>query len=201
MLRRAAQDRSLDIIRTDVTQAYFYADACRDVYVKLPAEDQAAGEEHLCGKLNKAMYGSRDATQNWQNRCSEVAKEMGFSVRRVSRCHFYHKSSGICGMVHGDDFVFVGRRQFLKNLAKHMGESIGLSDRFGLSKTRDTAELWIQDALERQAFEVVKVDGARNSADSLAIPGCAVPADRRPQEARPEGGGGTHSSVAQRHAA
>lgn len=28
------------------------------------------GEEHLCGKLNKAMCGTRDAAQNWQRVCA-----------------------------------------------------------------------------------------------------------------------------------
>ena len=122
LMRRAAQDRSLEIMHIDVTRAYFYADVSRDVYVRLPAEDQAPGEEHLCGKLVKAMYGTRDAAQNWQKKCSEVVQELGFRVGRVSPCHFYHAESGTCGMVHGDDFVFVGRRNFLKGVSKHMGE-------------------------------------------------------------------------------
>ena len=84
LLRRAAQDSSLDIMHIDVTRAYFYADVSRTVYVKLPAEDQAKGEEHMCGRLIKAMYGTRDAAQNWQKKCAEIAREMGFSVGRVS---------------------------------------------------------------------------------------------------------------------
>ena len=50
----------LDFI--DVRRVYFHAKARREVYVKLPAEDS---EEGMCGRLNKAMYGTRDAAQNW----------------------------------------------------------------------------------------------------------------------------------------
>lgn len=48
----------------------------------------------------------------------------------------------------------------------------GVSHRSGLGKARDieTAELWIQDALARQEFDLVKVGGERNPADILAKP-------------------------------
>ena len=42
----------------DVKRAYFHAKARRRVYVRLPEEDN---EEGNCGKLIKAMYGTRDA--------------------------------------------------------------------------------------------------------------------------------------------
>ena len=96
----------------------------------------------------------------------------------------------------------------LKSLGMDFGESlsirayvdaqatIGLSHRAGLGKARhiETAELWIQDALERREFELLKIPGEQNPADILTKPvprdtmdrhlwtlGCrAVPADRNP---------------------
>jgi len=47
----------------DVRRAYFHAKARRLVYIKLPEEDN---QEGMCGKLVKAMYGTRDAAQNWE---------------------------------------------------------------------------------------------------------------------------------------
>lgn len=40
------------------------ADTTRDVHVRLPEEDQKEHEHDLCGKLAKAMHGTRDAAQN-----------------------------------------------------------------------------------------------------------------------------------------
>ena len=51
----------LDFI--DVKRAYFHAKARREVYVKLPDEDYEPG---MCAKLLKALYGTRDAAQNWE---------------------------------------------------------------------------------------------------------------------------------------
>ena len=47
----------------DIRRAYFHSKARRPVYVQLPPEDYEPG---MCGKLLKAMYGTRDAAQNWE---------------------------------------------------------------------------------------------------------------------------------------
>ena len=52
----------LDFI--DVRRAYFHAPARRLVFVKLPADDAQQG---MCGRLLKALYGTRDAAQNWEH--------------------------------------------------------------------------------------------------------------------------------------
>ena len=48
----------------DVKCAFLYGKAKRNVYIWLPDED-AKGREGYMGKLDKAMYGTRDAAQNW----------------------------------------------------------------------------------------------------------------------------------------
>ena len=52
----------LDFI--DIRRACFHSNACRQVFVQLPQEDY---EEGMCGELVKAMYGTRDAAQNWEH--------------------------------------------------------------------------------------------------------------------------------------
>ena len=59
--RRGKGPRKLLFI--DVKRAYFQASAKRPVYVQLPPEDASPGQ---CGRLNKSMYGTRDAAQNWE---------------------------------------------------------------------------------------------------------------------------------------
>ncbi len=49
--------------------------ARREMYVELPREDH---EEGMCGKLGKAMYGARDAAQNWAKECTEMMTEAKF---------------------------------------------------------------------------------------------------------------------------
>lgn len=82
LLRRAVQDKKMSMTHLDATLAYFYAEASRDISVKLPSEDQHGGDEEKCGKLRKARYGTRDVAQNWQRKCSDTVRALGFRISR-----------------------------------------------------------------------------------------------------------------------
>lgn len=60
------------------------------------------------------MYGTGDAAQNWQRRCSETVRELGFVTGKVTLCHFYHDKWCVCGMAHGDEFVFARESSHIK---------------------------------------------------------------------------------------
>lgn len=47
----------------DVRRAYYQSEARKTLYVQLPEGDQ---EEGICGRLNRAMQGTRDAAQCWE---------------------------------------------------------------------------------------------------------------------------------------
>ena len=92
----------------DIKKAFFYAPAIRTLYVDLPPEALGPGEENLCGRLRKSLYGTRDAALNWSEEHTRVLLAMGFVKGERSPCTFYHPSRSICLTVHGDDFVSVG---------------------------------------------------------------------------------------------
>ena len=58
----------------DVRRAYFFAKAKREVYVDLADEDAEPG---MCGRLNKSMYGTRDAAHNWEIEYSDFMSSIG----------------------------------------------------------------------------------------------------------------------------
>ena len=93
----------IDVI--DVRRAYFHADAVRPVYVKLPPEDFEQGK---CGKLRRAMYGTRDAALNWEKAYMKFLEEAGFIAGKFSPCVFYHSARKLRAVVHGDDFTVSG---------------------------------------------------------------------------------------------
>lgn len=51
----------MKLVFIDVRRAYFYAAASRNIYIQLPPEDAKPG---YVGRLNKPMYGTRDAAAN-----------------------------------------------------------------------------------------------------------------------------------------
>jgi hypothetical protein len=80
------KSEKLDFI--DVRRAFFHAPCRREVYVDLPAEDNGPG---MCGELVMAMYGTRDAPQNWEFEYSDFMKDSGFSQGKSTPCLFYHE--------------------------------------------------------------------------------------------------------------
>ena len=110
------------IMFIDVSRAYFYAKARRDVCVEIPQEDWEAGDEWNCGKLNLSMYGTRDAAQNWEQCYQDAFKEMGFKPGLASVCHLHNRERGLKAVVHGDDFTVTGSEHELTELGKEMGK-------------------------------------------------------------------------------
>ena len=98
----------LSVQLIDVSRAHFYADAVRDVFVRLPPEDPRSHEHGLCGKLCKTMYGSLDASEQWSIHYGAVLENAGFKKGLACACHFYHAGRDLSLVVHGDDFTFCG---------------------------------------------------------------------------------------------
>ncbi len=94
-----------------IKRAYFHAKCIRDVYVDLPEQDYATG---MCGKLEKAMYGTRDATQNWEREYESAFLNLRFQQGKSSPCLFYHKDRDLRVIVHGDDMTCLGEDSSLQ---------------------------------------------------------------------------------------
>ena len=134
---RSVNDRGVQkLLFVDVKRAYFYAQARRDVYVKLPPEDHEHG---MCGKLNKAMYGTRDAASNWEHKYRAHLESVGFTCGKSTPCAFYHHQRKLRLVVHGDDYTFLGSDAQLQWAKKMMSDEYEIKVRglLGPDKTDD----------------------------------------------------------------
>ena len=102
---RQNRRRGMKLDFIDIRRAFFHAKANRPVYVQLPNEES---QEGMCGRLNKAMYGTRDAAQNWEMAYAEFMEDIGFVRGILSPCVFYHAERELRVVVHGDDFTILG---------------------------------------------------------------------------------------------
>ena len=98
-------------------RAYFHAKAVRDVYADLPEQDAAEG---MCGKLVYAIYGTRDAAQNWEREYESAFLALGFTQGISIPCVFYHSERDIRTVVHGGDFTSISDDAQLKWLASEL---------------------------------------------------------------------------------
>ena len=112
-----AKPLMLDFI--DVRRAFFYAPCRREVYVELPSED---GEPGMCGLLNMAMYGTRDAPLNFEFEYGELMESIGFSKGTPTPCLFYHEPRNLRVVVYGDDFTVLGSEPELDWFRKQMSK-------------------------------------------------------------------------------
>ena len=72
------------IMTVDVKRAYFYARSRRPVYIETPIEDFEPGDEHMVGRLNLSLCGTRDAAENWDAGIHRVSGEYWFSGKSSS---------------------------------------------------------------------------------------------------------------------
>lgn len=104
-------------------EGVFHAPATRPIYVELPDEALAPGEKgRVCGKLQRSLYGTRDAALNWSLQYTRVLLSQGLEQCSSSPCTFHHPQYRICVTVHGDDFISEGTFEALSWMDKALRE-------------------------------------------------------------------------------
>lgn len=77
-----------EIMINDVSRAYFYAKASRNLFVEIPSEDPLK-KPGMIGRLKLCLYGTRDAAKTWQETLSAQLVTIGF-VRGKGHTAVYH---------------------------------------------------------------------------------------------------------------
>ena len=89
----------------DISKAYFFAPATRDIFIELPPEEAEPG---MVGKLEKSLDGTRGAAPNWAEDYTKVFIAMGCKEGLLSPCSFHDEEWDFSTVVH-DDFVSEGQ--------------------------------------------------------------------------------------------
>eukprot|EP00971_Amphidinium_carterae_P338220 6475462-Amphidinium_carterae.1 len=125
MSPRDETEASFVLMFIDITRAHPHCKMRREVWVDLPSEDHRSREAGVCAKLDRCLYGLRDAGQSFELFVHEVlVGKMGFINGVWSPCIFVHSSINMQVFVYGDNFVARGSRSDLKwyqgELSLHM---------------------------------------------------------------------------------
>ena len=108
------------LLFVDISKAYLHAPVMRnDIYVELPAEMEQPG---CCGRLRKALYGTREAARCWEQEYVRMLESIGFRRGSTSPCAFWHKDKGLRLVVHGDDFTSSGTESELRWPVREFGK-------------------------------------------------------------------------------
>lgn len=107
--------RGYKVMFIDVRRAHWTAKIDRLVYVRLPPEALPSDcSEPMCGRLNKAMYGCRDAARQWEIEITDFFVCNGFVPGLGSPVLYVNTVRDIKVSVHGDDVTALGRAEDLE---------------------------------------------------------------------------------------
>ena len=110
LLSAIACECDLDLCHLDVDQAFVRSDL-EDVFLRLPK-----GCSDLSGKvvrLNKRLYGLKQASRTWHAHLTTCLKRLGFEQCMTYVCVFRLMEDGrvaITAVVHVDDIFAVGQK-------------------------------------------------------------------------------------------
>jgi len=69
----------------DISRAHFMPEVKRELYIEIPNEDKAEGEGDVIGRLNRNMYGFRDASNGWMEDWQKLLETAGYVVGTSNR--------------------------------------------------------------------------------------------------------------------
>ena len=140
-MTRCASGAARSIMVADVKTAFLYGDARRSLYIELPPEDPMSKTGQYVGKLNRAMYGTRDAPMIWQDHLRQTLLALGFKESVTHAGVFEHAERDILLCVHVDDLLCAGERKNLEWLTRELRNKYEI----------ETLLLGADDDMEKQA--------------------------------------------------
>ena len=163
------------IMVNDVARAFFEAPMRRDLCFELPAE--ADEGEDIVGHLIMSLYGTRDASANFQEEVNSSMNKNKADQSKYSQSVYDNMECGLITLVHRDDFITVGNRKnirWFKNKlegrfeikTKIIGQSEGEDRDARVLKwiIRVTSEGWEYEPNERHVdilIQVMNLSGAK----------------------------------------
>ena len=119
-----------EIHQMDVKTAFLNGDLDEDIYMQQPDGYRAAGDQaHHVWKLNKSLYGLKQAGRAWNKKMDAALVELGFRSLHSDSCVYVRRdgSSVLFVLVYVDDLLLVAN-----NAAQLANTKAALSSRFDM---------------------------------------------------------------------
>lgn len=117
----------------DAITAYLHGDVNEDIFMKQP-EGFADGTTKVC-KLNKAIYGLKQAGRLWNVKLDGSLMKFGLKKSKLDPCIYFDNNTDIIVAIYVDDFLILYKsseklneiKKYLNNLfrMKDIGEITG----------------------------------------------------------------------------
>ncbi|CAK0860738.1 unnamed protein product, partial [Prorocentrum cordatum] len=156
----------------DISRAHPHCEIKRTVYIKLPEEDPMSQEIGTRGLLRMALYGTRDAGQNFELTTAETVIGAGCDQSAFSPYVYCHKDLQVSFFHHGDDFVLEGSRGGTESICEALKTKFIVKDRGVLGPAPTDAK------------EITRLDRAMRWRDPWCQGGEAIEREADPRRAQ-----------------
>jgi hypothetical protein len=106
-------------------------------YVELPEQYAVPG---MCGRLNRWLYGMRQAASAWEDDYVAKFRDAGFAQGKASPTVFFNPKTKTRCVVHGDDFTFLGLISQVDDIISKMASWYEIKVRGKMTGFQDSAE-------------------------------------------------------------
>lgn len=124
-----------DIHQLDVNNAFLHGELSEEVYMELPKGHPLHGSGYVC-RLNKSIYGLKQASRVWFEKLASVLLDMGFIQTVADYSLFVYKENGIfvTALVYVDDILLTGNsNEFISHVKTELHSIFTIKD-LGLAK-------------------------------------------------------------------
>jgi hypothetical protein len=91
----------------DFSNAFCQADIDEEVYVEMPKDFGDPRGRDMVLRLNKSLYGTKQAPRTWFLKLKECLEQRGFTQSLLDPCLFIH--ADMVYLVYVDDSILIGR--------------------------------------------------------------------------------------------
>ncbi|CAH9138265.1 unnamed protein product [Cuscuta epithymum] len=127
-LLAVAAKRNWEVHQLDVNNAFLHGDLLEEVYMRIPQGFRKGGDTRVC-KLQKSIYGLRQASRNWYHKFTQSLLAVGFRQSRSDHSLFIFQQgkNHTFALIYVDDVILAG------NDASHITRIKGyLNDQFSI---------------------------------------------------------------------
>ena len=102
----------LELHQMDVKSAYLNGDLEEEIYMEQPEGYATPGQEHLVCRLQKSLYGLKQAGRTWHHKIDVALKHRGFTSLEADHCIYVRKLSDslIIIALYVDDLLIAASR-------------------------------------------------------------------------------------------
>ena len=121
----------LEIHQLDVKTAFLNGNLEENIYMEQPEGFAVKGKEHLVCKLNKSIYGLKQASRQWYQKIDSVLINMYFARLESDHCVYYAKMKDVILLValYVDDIIILSNSLMkLESLKKELSQLFAMKD-------------------------------------------------------------------------